>query len=170
MSFQSLSRVIFSFHPVLDKTADSQGARSSRKVQDYAFQLNGQNYPAQRVKAAFGTTDENASEAVAEIRASTRQSGDFTQSNGISLADYKREAPNGIDLQGKAFYELDLEGLRATSEDSVYSGLYTVGGTTSLSIAMSGDGGEQRTLNVWGQYQGSLQLDTTQSNIFTYSV
>jgi len=65
---------------------------------------------------------------------------------------------------------LDLEGLRATSEDSVYSGLYTVGGTTSLSIAMSDDGGDQRTLNVWGQYQGSLQLDTTQSNIFTYSV
>ena len=156
----------------MDKTADSQGARSSRFVQDYAFQLNGQNYPAQRVKAAFGTTDENASEAVAEIRASTRQSGDFTQSNDISLADYKREAPNGVNLQGKAFYELDLEGLRATSEDSVYSGLYPVGGTTSLSIAMSAAASEtsQRTLNVWGQYQGSLQLDTTQSNIFTYSV
>ena len=171
MSFQSLSRVIFAYSPDgLAGDADTQGARSSRKVIDYAFQLNGQNYPAQRIKAKFGDSDENVSEAIAEIRASTRQSGDFSQSNDISLVDYKQENPNGKETQGKAFYELDLEGLRATSENSVYSGLYTVGGTTSLSVAYDADGSTANTVNVWGQYQGALTLDTNQSNIYTYSV
>ena len=171
MSFQSLSRVIFAYSPDgLAGDADTQGARSSRKVIDYAFQLNGQNYPAQRIKAKFGDSDENVSEAIAEIRASTRQSGDFSQSNDISLVDYKQENPNGKETQGKAFYELDLEGLRATSENSVYSGLYTVGGTTSLSVAYDADGTTANTVNVWGQYQGALTLDTNQSNIYTYSV
>jgi hypothetical protein len=68
------------------------------------------------------------------------------------------------------FYEIDLEGLRANDQDSIYSGLYTVGGTTSLEVSMNADGAAQNTLNVWGQYQGRLVLDLNQGSTFTYSV
>lgn len=163
-SNQSLSRVIFAFYNAPTNTSDSQGDRPHRHVNEYAFQLNGKNYPAQKIKANFSATDENHSEAIAEIRASTRQSGDFTQSGDID--------PGSIvdGVGGRMFYEIDLEGLRANDQDSIYSGLYTVGGTTSLEVSMNADGAAQNTLNVWGQYQGRLVLDLNQGSTFTYSV
>lgn len=163
-SNQSLSRVIFAFYNNPTNTSDSQGDRPHRHVNEYCFQLNGKNYPAQKIKANFSTTDENRSEVFAEVRASTRQSGNFTDGGDIDPA-------NLIDgAGGRMFYEIDLEGLRANDQDSIYSGLYTVGGTTSLEVSMNANGANQNTLNVWGQYQGRLVLDLNQGSTFTYSV
>ena len=171
-SHQSLSRVIFSYHPAIGRDGDTNGTRASRKVQQYSFQLNGKHYPSQRIKCSYEDNNENVSEVIAEIRASTRQAGDFGQPNDISLADFKLDNVDGIATIGKAFYEVDLEGLRASDQDSIYSGLYTVGGSTSLDVNYSGNGSADTTLNVWGQYQGALTLDTRPEgmNIFTYSV
>jgi len=163
-SNQSLSRVLFGFYIAADGTKDSQGSRAHRSVSEYAFQLNGRNYPAQKIKASFLATDENVSEAMAEIRASTRQAMDFGQPTDISLADFKTDGDGG-----RSFYEIDLEGLRS-GEDTVYSGLYTVGGTTSLEASMNNSSTAVNTLNIFGQYQGALTLDTNGSNVFTYSV
>lgn len=163
-SNQSLSRVLFAFYNSPLRTADTQGDRAHRHVSEYTFQLNGKNYPAQKIKSNFSNTDENHSEVIAEIRASTRQSGDFTQSGDITPSSVVDGAG------GRMFYEIDLEGLRANDQDSIYSGLYTVGGTTSLEVSMNADGAAQNTLNVWGQYQGRLVLDLNQGSTFTYSV
>lgn len=163
-SNQSLSRVIFAFYNAPSNTSDSQGDRPHRHVNEYTFQLNGKNYPAQKIKANYSTTDENHSEPIAEIRASTRQSGNFTDSGDIQPSDILDGAG------GRVFYEIDLEGLRANDQDSIYSGLYTVGGTTSLEVSMNANGTAQNTLNVWGQFQGRLILDLNQGSTFTYSV
>lgn len=163
-SNQSLSRVLFGFYNASTATTDGQGDRPHRSVSEYTFQLNGKNYPAQKIKANFSDAQRNVSEAVAEIRASSRQAMDFGQPNDITLTEFLTDGASG-----KAFYEIDLEGLRS-GEDTVYSGLYTVGGTTSLEVSMNADGSAQNTLNVWGQYQGALTLDTNGSNVFTYSV
>lgn len=165
-SNQSLSRVLFGFYNAPAVGTDSQGDRPHRSVSEYTFQLNGKNYPAQKIKCNHSSTDVNVSEVIAEIRASTRQAMDFGQPNDMDFTEFNTDAATG-----KAFYEIDLEGLRS-GEDTVYSGLYTVGGTTSLEVAMNDDGTTQNTLNVWGQYQGALTLDTSinGSNVFTYSV
>jgi hypothetical protein len=106
----------------------------------------------------------NISEPVAEIRASTRQSGDFGQPNDITGAQFAADGATG-----RAFYEIDLESLRSET-DSIYSGLYTVGATTSLEVSMNANGAAVTQLSVWGQYQGALKLDTNTTNTFTYSV
>jgi hypothetical protein len=163
-SHQSLSRVIFAFYLANGKAVDGHGARPNRHVSEYAFQMNGRSYPAQKIKASSSTTKVNISEPVAEIRASTRQSGDFGQPNDITGAQFAADAAGG-----RAFYEIDLESLRSES-DSIYSGLYTVGATTSLEVSMDADGAAENQLSVWGQYQGALKLDTNTTNTFTYSV
>lgn len=163
-SNQSLSRVLFAFYNSATASSDSQGDRPHRSVTEYTFQLNGKNYPAQKIKCNHSSTDVNVSEAVAEIRASTRQAMDFGQPNDIDFSQF-----NDDDAGARAFYEIDLEGLRS-GEDTVYSGLYTVGGTTSLEVSMNADGTAQATVNIWGQYQGALTLDTNGANVFTYSV
>ena len=163
-SHQSLSRVIFAFYLANGKAVDGHGARPNRHVSEYAFQMNGRSYPAQKIKASSSTTKVNISEPVAEIRASTRQSGDFGQPNDITGAQFIADG-----ALGRAFYEIDLESLRSES-DSIYSGLYTVGATTSLEVSMNADGAAVTQLAVWGQYQGALKLDTNTTNTFTYSV
>lgn len=163
-SHQSLSRVIFAFYLAKTKATDSNGARPNRNVSEYAFQMNGRSYPAQKIKASILSTKVNISEPVAEIRASTRQSGDFGQPNDITGAQFATDGATG-----RAFYEIDLESLRSES-DSIYSGLYTVGATTSLEVSMNADGAAVSQLSVWGQYQGALKLDTNTTNTFTYSV
>ena len=163
-SNQSLSRVIFAFYLASTKATDSNGARPSRRVSEYTFMLNGRAYPAQKIKASTIALITNVSEPVAEIRASTRQSGDFHQDADINQAQFVADT-----LLGRAFYEIDLESLRSET-DSIYSGMYTVGGTTSLECTMNADGGAVENLQVWGQYQGALTLDTTTNNVFTYSV
>ena len=163
-SNQSLSRVIFGFYEAPAITKDTQGVRVHRSVNEYTFQLNGKNYPAQKIKSGFVAGNINQSEVLAEVRASTRQSGDFMSGGSIALANI---TDGGL---GRVFYEIDLEGLRANDQDSIYSGLYTVGGTTSLEVSMNADGANQNTLNVWGQYQGRLVLDLNQGSTFTYSV
>lgn len=175
MSHQSLSRLLFAFYNSgLGADADIHGSRAHRNLEEYSFQLNGKNYPAQRIKANFSTLNENLSEVVAEIRASTRQASDFGQPNDISILDFKQNNPNGKDTQGKAFYEIDLEGLRASDQDSIYSGLNTVGGVTSLDLNFNGDApnGVSTTVEIWGQYQGALKLNSNPEgmNIFSYSV
>lgn len=163
-SNQSLSRVIFAFYRNAGLAEDTQGVRPHRSVSEYTFQLNGKNYPSQKIKSNFSDTDVNISEVLAEIRASTRQSGDFAQPSTMGVTN----VTDG-DL-GRVFYEIDLEGLRQSDQDSIYSGLYTVGGTTSLEVAMNANGAAQNTLNVWGNYQGRLILDLNQGSTFTYSV
>lgn len=163
-SNQSLSRVIFAFYLASTTTTDSNGARPSRHVSEYTFMLNGRAYPASKIKASTISTDINVSEAVAEIRASTRQSGDFQQGGDIDEGQFISDTETG-----RAFYEIDLESLRSET-DAIYSGLYTVGGSTSLECSMNLDGAAVENLQVWGQYQGALTLDTTTNNVFTYSV
>jgi hypothetical protein len=163
-SHQSLSRVIFAFYLTKGKATDGNGARPNRHVSEYSFQMNGRSYPAQKIKASSSATKVNISEPVAEIRASTRQSGDFGQPNDITGAQFLADGAGG-----RAFYEIDLESLRSES-DSIYSGLYTVGATTSLEVSMDADGAAITQLSVWGQDQGALTLDTNTTNTFTYSV
>jgi len=163
-SHQSLSRVIFAFYLANGKTVDGHGARPNRRVSEYTFQMNGRSYPAQKIKSSASTTRVNISEPVAEIRCSTRQAGDFGQPNDITAAQFKADGATG-----RAFYEIDLESLRSET-DSIYSGLYTVGATTSLEVSMNANGAADSQLAVWGQYQGALKLDTNTTNTFTYSV
>jgi len=163
-SNQSLSRVIFGFYKTAVLAEDTQGVRPHRSVSEYTFQLNGKNYPAQKIKANYSNADVNRSEVLAEIRASTRQAGDFSQSSSIALANITDGA------LGRNFYEIDLEGLRANDQDSIYSGLYTVGGTTSLEVSMNAVSTDTTTLNIWGNFQGRLVLDLNQGSTFTYSV
>ena len=173
LSVASLSRVLFAFYRTAYDTdgvqADVEGSRSHRFVSEYSFQLNGQNYPAQRIKA---DSTNNMSEVMAEIRGSTRQSLDFDQGSDLTLIDFQSNYGVGTgDNIGKSFYEIDLESLRQyDSENSVYSGLYTIGGVTSLDCQMSAAGGGAQDLNVWGQFQATLSLDTRGDNIFTYQV
>ena len=130
--------------------------------------MNGVNYPAQRIKC---NTDTNMSEIMAEIRGSTRQSLDFTQQSSITKASFKldNDVGSGKDHIGSAFYEIDTEGLRNyDNENAVYSGLYTVGSVTSLDATMSKGSDAPMELNVWGQYQATLSLDTRGDNIFVY--
>ena len=174
LSVASLSRVLFAFYKTDYATdraqADVEGSRSHRFVSEYSFQLNGQNYPAQRIKAGASS---NMSEVMAEIRGSTRQSLDFDQGSDLSLGEFQLNDTDGDELSeiGKAFYEIDLESLRQyDSENSVYSGLYTIGGVTSLDCQMSAAGSGAQDLNVWGQFQATLSLDTRGDNIFTYQI
>jgi len=173
LSVASLSRVLFAFYRTnysnSGVASDVEGSRSHRFVSEYSFQLNGQNYPAQRIKADASS---NMSEVMAEIRGSTRQSLDFDQGSDLTLTDFQLNNASGTGSSiGKAFYEIDLESLRQyDSENSVYSGLYTIGGVTSLDCQMSGAGGSDMDLNVWGQFQATLSLDTRGDNIFTYQV
>ena len=173
LSVASLSRVLFAFYRTAYDNdgvqADTEGSRSHRFVSEYSFQLNGQNYPAQRIKA---DSTSNMSEVMAEIRGSTRQSLDFDQGSDLTLIDFQSNYGVGTgDNIGKSFYEIDLESLRQyDSENSVYSGLYTIGGVTSLDCQMSAAGGTDMDLNVWGQFQATLSLDTRGDNIFTYQV
>ena len=162
-SNQSLSRVLFAFFLPATELADSQGTRPHRHVSEYCFQLNGSNYPAVKIKAGFAVLDENRSEPLAEIRASTRQSGDFQNASSIQ--------PSRIidGVGGRQFYEIDLEGLRS-GDDGVYSGLYTVGATTSLEVTMNADGANACSLGIWANFQASLTLDTNTDSVFTYSV
>jgi hypothetical protein len=153
-SHQSLSRVIFGFYLANGKALDGHGSRPNRHVSEYAFQMNGRNYPAQKIKASSTALEVNISEPVAEIRASTRQSGDFGQPNDITGSQFIADG-----ALGRAFYEIDLESLRSES-DSIYSGLYTVGATTSLEVSMNADGAAVTQLAVWGQSQGAVKLDT----------
>lgn len=161
-SHQSLSRILFGFFLASTKLTDSQGSRVHRYVNEYTFQLNGKSYPAQKIKANFLAASKNASEAVAEIRASNRASGDFQNGGEVKLSEITDAA------NGRMFYEIDLEGLRCA--DDVYSGLYTIGGTTSLEVSMNANGTAISNLHVWGQFQGALKLDTNQNSTFTYSV
>ena len=130
--------------------------------------MNGVNYPAQRIKC---NTDNNMSEIMAEIRGSTRQSLDFTQQSSITKKSFKLDhttgsGPNQI---GSAFYEIDTEGLRNyDNENAVYSGLYTIGSVTSLDASMSQGSQGPMELNVWGQYQATLSLNTRGDNLFVY--
>ena len=170
-SFASLSRVIFAFYKtsVSAHDSDSENSRSHRNITEYSLQINGVNHPAQRIKAETQTAS-NLSEIMAEIRGSTRQSLDFTQASTITKANFSVLEPtgkgNGI---GSAFYEIDTEGLRNyDNEDGVYSGVYTVGSVTSLDATMSDGVDTAQELNVWGQFQATLSLDTRGDNIFTY--
>lgn len=163
-SHQSLSRVIFAFYLANGVAVDGHGSRPNRSVSEYTFQMNGRNYPAQKIKGSALALNVNVSEPVAEIRASTRQSGDFGQPNDITGTQFASDTATG-----RAFYEIDLESLRSES-DSIYSGLYTVGATTSLEVSMNADNASETQLSVWGQYQGALRLDTNTTNTFTYSV
>jgi hypothetical protein len=107
---------------------------------------------------------------MAEIRGSTRQSLDFTQASTITKANFSVLEPTGKTTAiGSAFYEIDTEGLRNyDNEDGVYSGVYTVGSVTSLDSTMSDGAASAQELNVWGQFQATLSLDTRGDNIFTY--
>ena len=173
-SFASLSRVIFAFYKNdygsgIVRDIDVENNRSTRNLSEYSLQLNGVNIPAQRIKA---DTKSNLSEVMAEIRGSTRQSLDFTQLSDITKANFQVDGGTGKGATtniGTAFYEIDTEGLRNyDNEDGVYSGVYTVGSVTSLDATMSGAGACATELNVWGQFQATLSLDTRGDNIFTY--
>ena len=170
-SFASLSRVIFAFYKtsVAAKDSDSENSRSHRNITEYSLQINGVNHPAQRIKAETKTAS-NLSEIMAEIRGSTRQSLDFTQASTITKTNFSVEEPTGKTTGiGSAFYEIDTEGLRNyDNEDGVYSGVYTVGSVTSLDATMSDAAASAQELNVWGQFQATLSLDTRGDNIFTY--
>ena len=173
-SFASLSRVIFAFYKNdygsgTIRDIDVENNRSTRNLSEYSLQLNGVNIPAQRIKA---DTKSNLSEVMAEIRGSPRQSLDFTQLSDITKANFQVDGGPGKGATtniGTAFYEIDTEGLRNyDNEDGVYSGVYTVGSVTSLDATMSGAGACDTELNVWGQFQATLSLDTRGDNIFTY--
>jgi hypothetical protein len=169
-SFASLSRLIFAFYktdyPNFLNDYDSENNRSHRFLSEYSFQLNGVNYPAQRLKA---DPVSNLSEVVAEIRGSTRQSLDFSHQMCATRANWGLNNVAGKATNvGQSLYEIDLEGLRSYQENDVYSGLYTIGGVTSVDATMSAGGGAPMELNVWAQFQATLTLDTRGDNIFTY--
>ena len=172
-SFGSLSRVIFAFYKNNYAnggcTADVNGSRSNRNVSEYSFALNGQYYPSQKVQC---DKDSNISEVMAEIRNSSRQSTDFSQETTLSKASFVLSETTGIGAGniGTSFYELDLESLRQyNTENGLFSGLYTIGGTTNLELKMSEPGTNSVDLLVWGQYQATLSLNTRTDNIFSYT-
>jgi hypothetical protein len=170
-SFASLSRVIFAFYKtgLTHHSTDFENNRGTRNISEYSLQINGVNHPAQRIKA---DTSSNLSEVLAEIRGSTRQSLDFTHQSSLTKANFSEVVGTGTTTGiGSAFYEIDTEGLRNyDNEDGVYSGVYTVGSVTSLDATMSAAAGADNDmqLNVWGQFQATLSLDTRGDNIFTY--
>jgi hypothetical protein len=170
-SFASLSRVVFAFYKtgLNENSTDFENNRGTRYLSEYSLQINGVNHPAQRIKA---NTSTNLSEVMAEIRGSTRQSLDFTHQSSLTKATFSKIVGTGQDGNiGSAFYEIDTEGLRNyDNEDGVYSGVYTVGSVTSLDATMSAAAGTDNDvqLNVWGQFQATLSLDTRGDNIFTY--
>jgi hypothetical protein len=177
-SFASLSRLVFAFYKTgytddgVD--ADINGSRSHRNLNEYSFTLNGQNYPAQKVKCNFannsGFHGTNMSEVLAEIRSSSRLANDYAQETSLTKTSCPQSESTGAgaDGIGTSFYELDLESLRQYGDNDVYSGLYTIGGTTALEATMSKVGTAAVDMCCWGQYQATLTLDTRNDNIFSY--
>lgn len=175
-SYSSLSRILMAFYPAITnetqrQLADLDRHKVTRSINQYCFNVGGKNIPAQKLKGG-----NNGAEVLTENKASLRLLGDFQHDSSLSSTSFNIathiNSDNGnndvghgeeYDKIGTRHYEIDLETLRNYSdENGLYSGISTIGKTTSVQVDYSA-GGNQCEVNMWAEHQIGLTLDMNTS-------
>lgn len=163
-SYTSLSRILFAFYPSITDAGqrgrcDLDRHKVTRSVNQYCFNVGGKNIPAQKLKGG-----NKGAEVLTENKASLRLLGDFQHDSSLSSASFNiatHVANYGEELHqiGTRHYEIDLETLKNyADENGIYSGISTIGKTTSVQVDYSASG-DQCEVNMWAEHQIGLTLD-----------
>ena len=171
-SYTSLSRVFFAFYPALTdarrRIADSERHKITRNVTDYCFNVSGKNIPSQKLQG-------DAATVLTENKCSLRLLGDFQHDTAIdatnfNIATYTDDVGGrAADKTGTRSYDIDLESLKNYSdENGLYSGISTIGKTTSVQVNYSGGGACE--CNMWAEHQIGLSLDMSPTGSRTWKV
>ena len=167
-SYTSLSRILMAFYPAITDAGqrgrcDLDRHKVTRNVSQYCFNVGGKNIPAQKLKGG-----NNGAEVLTENKASLRLLGDFQHDSSLSSASFNIDthaANQGEEYDdiGSRHYEIDLETLKNyADENGIYSGISTIGKTTSVQVDYSA-GGNQCEVNMWAEHQIGLTLDMNTS-------
>lgn len=164
-SYSSLARVFIAFYPNITdvgqrRRCDLERHKITRSVNQYCFNVAGKNIPAQKLKGGG-----LGAECLTENKASLRLLGDFQHDSSVSKDSFNivNHVANGgeeYNAIGSRHYEVDLETLKNyADENGLYSGISTIGKTTSVQIDYSAGGDQQCEVNLWAEHQIGLTLD-----------
>jgi len=167
-SYTSLSRILMAFYPAITDAGqrgrcDLDRHKVTRNVSQYCFNVGGKNIPAQKLKGG-----NNGAEVLTENKASLRLLGDFQHDSSLSTNSFNIDSHTANDGEeydeiGSRHYEIDLETLKNyADENGIYSGISTIGKTTSVQVDYSA-GGNQCEVNMWAEHQIGLTLDMNTS-------
>ncbi len=176
-SHMSLDRVLFGFFGTESTAgADSNGNRSFPNLQEYSFVVNGQHVPARKIQVSATNPAEpfaelaNSSNALYDIHhtGSLNSGADVTGTADAALiSSYLAINPAGDQNNrvGKFVAGINCEQVRQHgSEDSVYSGLKTLGAVTQIEGSCSAAAGAQLSLQAYSNFTVIYSLDTNGSN------
>lgn len=163
-SYTSLSRILMAYYPAITnvgqrRRCDLDRHKVTRNVNQYCFNVGGKNIPAQKLKGG-----NKGAEVLTENKASLRLLGDFQHDSSITVESFNLDTHTANDGEeynqiGTRHYEVDLETLKNyADENGLYSGISTIGKTTSVQVDYSA-GGDQCEVNMWAEHQIGLTLD-----------
>jgi len=130
--------------------------------------VSGKNIPSQKLQG-------DAATVLTENKCSLRLLGDFQHDTAIdatnfNIATYTDDVGGrAADKTGTRSYDIDLESLKNYSdENGLYSGISTIGKTTSVQVNYSGGGACE--CNMWAEHQIGLSLDMSPTGSRTWKV
>jgi len=166
-SYISLDRVLFGFFPDENTAlADSNGGRDLRNLSEFSFSVNGKHYPARKIQVSATNGAEplaeliNASNALADVHhAGSLNRNDLYLGNNIANT---ADATTSHFLAG-----INLEQVREHGNESLYSGISTLGGVTQIEGSFSA-AGQACNLEAFGNFTVIYQVDTRGANTWVY--
>lgn len=172
-SHLSLDRVLFGFFNTENTPlADSNSNRDFHNLQEYSFVVNGQHYPARKIKVA----DNNGAEAFAEVAISSDALVDVhyagTLNRNENYVGTAATSPAGTANQttGHFLAAINTQSMKEHGSESIYSGLDTLGGVTQIEGTFDA-AGSACNLQAFSEFTVIYNLDMNPgaSNTWVYS-
>ena len=170
-SMSSLNRVSFSFYNKINTaTAFSVSNQTAGGLRNYAITVNGEEFPRKRIEVG----ENNIAEALSELAIGHGSLADFNHGSAIKADQYYLSKPTGGDAAncGHFVAMIDTEAMAPHSNDTLYSGLSTLGSVVQLvanSSPVTGAGTADSVL-IFGQYTIALTLDMSGSQTWVVSI
>jgi len=163
-SHLNVDRILFGFfNKENTNLADSNASRDFRSLQQYSFVNNGRHYPARKINVSSN----NGAEAFAELINASNALVDVHHAGSLNRNDkYLALNPTGVDNANTGHFlaGINLEQVRQHgTEDSIYSGLRTLGGVTQIEGSFSAAGSDC-SLQAFSNFTVIYSLDTKGSN------
>lgn len=172
-SHLSLERVLFGFFGTENTpAADSNSNRDYHNLSEYSFVLNGEHYPARKIKAS----DTNGAEPFAELANSAdglvdvHFAGTLNKNTNYIGAGATSPAGTQNDNTGHFLAGINLQQTREHGSESIYSGVDSLGGVTQIEGTFDA-AGDACNLQAFSEFTVIYNLDTNPgaSNTWVYS-
>ena len=172
-SMSSLNRVSFAFYPTLTNpltlSVSNQGCGA---LANFALAVNGEEYPRKRIDIGL----KKISEALSEVGIAHGSLSNFNHGYSIDIDNYYLPAPAGTlatsTTHGHFVGMIDTEAMAPHGNDSLYSGLSTLGSVVQLvaNTTPTASAGSSDSVLVFAQFTVALTLDLNGTQTWVVSI